>query len=119
MIDEASDTAPATAAEQTRPVRKAVFEIAGDIPGIVNHPIAIGDDRHEMLAAQSADSLDIGEADMAKLGLDAFVRQRVADAPRERARPPSAVADALVHDEAHSALLSRCGFPHCFVAAAD
>jgi hypothetical protein len=80
----------------------------------VDDPVAIGDDRDEMLPAQPADRLDIGETDMAELGLDAL-----ADAPRERTRTPPIRADALVHDEGHKVLCPRRSSPHSFGAGDD
>jgi hypothetical protein len=107
MVDQAREAAPTGAGEQRGAVRKTVLEIAGDVPRIVDDPIAIGDDRDEMLPAQRADCLDIGKAHMTELGLDALMRHRVADAPRERTWPPSIRADALVHDEGHEVLCPR------------
>jgi hypothetical protein len=40
----------------------------------VDHAIAVGDDRYEVLAGQRPDRLDVGEADMAELWLEALMR---------------------------------------------
>ena len=58
-----------------------------------------------MLAAQGPDRFDIGEAHKAELDGHAFVRERIANAPRKRARPTPLMSDALIHDEAHAAIL--------------
>jgi hypothetical protein len=40
----------------------------------VDHAIAVGDDRYEVLTGQRPDRLDVREADMAELRLEALVR---------------------------------------------
>src|SRR5437763_15517401 len=59
MVNQAREATPAGPGEQRGAVRKKVLEIAGDVPGIVDDPVAIGDDRDKMLPAQPADRLDI------------------------------------------------------------
>jgi len=63
VVDEACESTPGLPAKQRRAVGKPVFEIARDVPGIVNDPVAAAEDRHHVLTTQGSDRLDIGEAD--------------------------------------------------------
>src|SRR5262245_9268385 len=87
--------------KQGRLVGKTVFEIARDLPGVVNDLRAIGDDGHEVLPAKPLDGVNVGEAYGAILDVYALVGERVADAPRKGARAPAFETDTLVHDDRH------------------
>ena len=98
-------------------IGKPVFQITSDGPGIVDHPVALAQDRHHVLAAQRADRRNIGEADQAEFDRHALMGERIADPPGERTRPTVAMAEALIHDEAHrSSLPYRLADPSAFSA---
>src|SRR5712671_4764863 len=82
-------------------IGKPVFQITSDVPGIVDHPVAVAQNRHHVLAAQRTDLRNIGEADEAEFDRYALMSERIADPPGERTRPTVVMAEPLIHDETH------------------
>jgi len=80
-----SFTTPADiAAEQRRPVRVSVFQVAGDGPGVADDCVAVLDYRQAFLAAER-DLVLFGEAADDRFVVEPFVRQRHARTPGVRA----------------------------------
>ncbi len=100
-VDEPGGGAPDVAAEEGRAVGVGVFEPAGDRPGIADHPFAVADDRHQLLAAEG-DLLLLREA--AQLGLvgKPLVRERHAGPPGVRAEAQRVGGSReIVEDDGH------------------
>jgi hypothetical protein len=96
-VDKARRSAAAGAAEQGGAVGIRIFEVVGDRPGIEHDLVAVDEHGHTPLP-RHGDRLLVGEAPRHGLGGEAFVGQRQASAPAERAEAPLGIGTGEIEE---------------------